>query len=219
VVANVPAAFGRASEARLNAGVKLPGAPFRLEGTAWNAGGALGGDFAYHRYRTALGGGVGLGRHFALAPQLEYARLTGAALPQDLLYLGGQYSLLTVDSQSLAGTGRAVGRVELLMHDDVLQVLRLRRNSAFPLQLGTFAVTGARWGYDPASGAARLTPRDWPGSEQWMSEAGVSVLYRPGLPDPSTFIRVDYAWPLGPNGREAKWFVTYKRTLHLLGRN
>ena len=218
LVPNTPAAFGRASELRLNAGAKLPWAPFTLDATMWNAGGALGGDHAYHRYRAAAGGGLALGRRFALAPQFEYARLTGGAPPQDLLYLGGMYSLLTVESQSLAGTGRAVGRVELLMQDDLLSAFGLRKSPAFPLQAGAFATTAARWGYDPLTSAARLTARDWPGAEQWMSEAGVSLMYRPGLPDPETYFRVDYAWPLGPGGREPTLNVSWKRTLHLLGR-
>jgi len=166
----------------------------------------------------ATGGGIALGSHFALAPQAEYARLTGAVLPQDVLYLGGQYSLMTVEPQSLEGNGRAVGRLDLLMHDDLLQVLGLRRNAMFPIQAGAFATAGARWGYDPATGGSRLTERDWPGSEQWISEAGVSLMYRPGIPDPETFFRVDYVIPVGPNNRDATWFVSYKRTLHLLSR-
>lgn len=214
---NVPAAFGRASELRLSAGAKLPWAPFSAEAAMWNAGGALGGDLGYHRYRAAVGGGLPLGRHFALAPQFEYARLVGGAMPQELLYLGGPYSLLTVDSQSLAGTGRAVGRLEVLLQDDVLSALGLRKNPAFPLQAGAYATTGARWGYDPATGAARVTARDWPGAEQWLPEAGVALMYRPGLPDPETWLRVDYAWPLGPGNRDATLYVSWKRTLHLLG--
>jgi hypothetical protein len=218
LVPNAPAAYGRASELRLTAGAKLPGAPFTLEATMWNAGGALGGDLGYHRYRAALGGGVALGRRFALAPQFEYARLTGSAPPQALLYLGGQYSLLTVESQSLSGTGRAVGRVDLLMQDDLLAAFGLRENPAFPLHAGAFATIASRWGYDPATGTARVTPRDWPGAEQWLPEAGLSLMYRPGLPDPETYFRVDYAWPLGPGDREPSLYVSWKRTLHLLGR-
>lgn len=218
VVPNVPAAFGRASEVRLSAGARVPGVPFSAEAAMWNAGGALGGDLAYHRYRGAVGGGIALGRHLALAPQFEYTRLTGSALPQDVPYLGGVYSLHTVDSQSLAGTGRTVARAELLLLDDVLTLLRLRRDTAFPIQLAAFGTTAARWGYDPATGAPRVTARDWPGREQWMSEAGVSVLYRPGLPDPDSYFRVDYAWPVGPDDREAKLYVSWKRTLHLLRR-
>lgn len=216
VIDNVPATFGRVSEVSLAGSMKLPWAPFTVEGTAWNAGGALGGDLAYHRYRAAVGGALALGRHVAFAPQAEYARLTGAALPQDALYLGGPYSLLSVDSQGLQGTGRAVGRADLIVHDDVLELLRLRRHAAFPIQVGAFAASAARWGYDPATGVARLTARDWPGSEQWVSEAGVSLMYRPGLPDPETFFRVDYVWPLGPGGRESGVQVSWKRTLHLL---
>jgi len=218
LVPNAPAAYGRANELRVNAGWKLPGAPITLDATMWNAGGGLGGDHAYHRYRAAAGGGLALGRRFALAPQLEYARLTGSAPAQALLYLGGQYSLLTVESQSLSGTGRAVGRVDLLMHDDLLATFGLRESPAFPLQAGAFATIASRWGYDPATGLARVTPRDWPGAEQWMPEAGLSLMYRPGLPDPETFFRVDYVWPLGPGDRDPALYVSWKRTLHLLGR-
>ena len=214
--ANGVAAFGRASELSLAGSVKLPWAPFTVEGTVWNAGGALGGDLAYHRYRAAAGGALALGRHVAFVPQFEYARLTGAALPQDVLYVGGQYSLLSLDSQSLQGTGRAVARADVVVHDDVLELLRLRHHPAFPIQLGAFAASASRWGYDPATGVAKLTDRHWPGSEQWMSEAGVSLMYRPGLPDPETFFRVDYVWPLGPGGREPGIQVSWKRTLHLL---
>ncbi len=216
---NAPAAFGRASEVRLAAGAQVPGTPLEASVTAWNAGGALGGDLGYHRYLAALGGGFGLGPHLAFTPQVEYSRLTGAALPQDALYLGGSYSLLTVEPQSLAGTGRAVARVELMTLDGVQRLVGWKEDSAFPIQLGAFAGLAARWGYDPATGVPRVTPRDWPGSEQWMSEAGVSVMFRPGLPDPESYLRIDYAWPLGPNDREAKLYLSWKRTLYLLGRH
>ncbi|MCC6350382.1 MAG: hypothetical protein IT347_12415 [Candidatus Eisenbacteria bacterium] len=216
VEANAPAVFGRASELSVSAGARLPWAPFAAEATLWNAGGALGGDLAYHRYRAAFGGGIPLGAHLALAPQLEYARLRGAPLAQDALYVGGSYSLLTVPSQSLAGTGRAIARVDLLLQDDVPTLLGLRRNPAFPLQAGVFATTAARWGFDPASGAPRIVARNWPRAGEWMPEAGLSLMYRPGLPDPETWLRVDYAWPLGPGDRDATLYVSWKRTLHLL---
>jgi hypothetical protein len=182
----------------------------------WNAGGALGGDLAYHRYRAAAGGAIGLGRHFALAPQAEYGRLFGAALPQDRFYSGGQYSLITVTPQSLQGTGYSAGRAEVLMHDDILQVLRLRKNAALPIQLAAFAASAARWGYDPATGNAVLTSLNQPGRQEWISEAGVSLLFRVGLPDPESFLRLDYAWPVGPGDREPTLFLGYRRTLHML---
>lgn len=218
LVPNTPAAFGRASETRLTAGARLPWAPFTAEATAWNAGGALGGDFAYHRYRATVGGAIGLGRHVALATQAEYGRLLGDVLPQNAFYLGGAYSLHTVESQSLAGAGRTLARVDLIVHDDLPTLLRLRSDTAFPLQVGAFAVSAARWGHDPSTQLARATARDWPRAEDWLSEAGVSLMYRPGLPDPDTYMRFDVAWPLGPGGRELAIQMMYKRTLHLLGR-
>lgn len=218
LVPNAPATLGRASEAQVHVSGELPRVPVKVEASMWNAGGALGGDLGYHRYRGAAGGAIGIGRHFALAPQAEYGRLFGAALPQDVFYAGGQYSLVTVDPQSLRGTGHAAGRAELLMHDDLLQVLRLRKNAAMPLQVAAFAASAARWGYDPATGEPILTSLNQPGRQEWISEAGLSLLLRVGLPDPESFFRLDYAWPVGPGDREPTLFLGYRRTLHMLRR-
>lgn len=218
LVTNFPAALGRTSEAQVHLYGDLPRLPIKLEASMWNAGGALGGDLGYHRYRGAAGGAIGLGRHFALAPQAEYGRLFGAALPQDIFYSGGQHSLVTVTPQSLQGTGYSSGRAELIMHDDLLQMLRLRKNAALPIQLAAFAASAARWGYDPATGEARLTSQNQPGRQEWISEAGLSLMFRVGLPDPQSFLRLDYAWPVGPGDREPTLFLGYRRTLHMLRR-
>lgn len=216
LVPNTPATLGRASEALLQLSGELPVLPIKVEGWMWNAGGALGGDLGYHRYLGAAGTAIGVGRHFAFAPQAEYGRVFGSALPQDIFYSGGQYSLVTILPQSIQGTGYSSGRVELLMHDDLLEVFRLRKNAVFPIQLSVFGASAARWGYDPATGIARLTPANQPGRQEWISEAGASLLYRIGLPTPDSFIRLDYAWPLGPGDREPTWFLGWRPTLHML---
>jgi len=87
-----------------------------------------------------------------------------------------------------------------------------------PLQIAAFAHSAARWGYDPATGQPILTPQNKPGRQEWISEAGVSLLLRVGLPDPESFFRLDYAWPVGPGEREPKFFLGYRRTLHMLRR-
>ena len=42
-------------------------------------------------------------------------------------------------------------------------------------------------------------------------------MYRPGVPDPELYVRIDYVWPLGPeSGREAGLVFSFQRTLNLL---
>jgi hypothetical protein len=217
VVRNDSAATGRVREVYAHGGLRLPHSSFRLDAQAWSAGGALGGGLAYTRTDVAIGGPIALGRHLVLAPQAEYGRLTGAAPPQDVFYLGGG-TLRTVDEHGLQGTGRAIARADLLVMDAVQTLLGLERAPTFPIQLGAFVGTGARWGYDPASGRAALTRLDWPRRREWLSEAGVSVMYRPGLPHPDSFVRLDYAVPLGAGARAAKYYFSYATALNFLRR-
>lgn len=143
IASNVPAAFGRARELRANAGGRLPRVPVTLEAQWAGAGGPLGGDFEYSRGRLAAGGAFPLGTLFALTPQFEYGRITGDAPPQAAFWLGGGPGLRAMESQSMAGTGGASGGVDLILQDDVLHALHLRRPPTFPVQVGVFAGAGA----------------------------------------------------------------------------
>ncbi len=215
VVRNDAAAEGRVREADLDVGARLPRAPITLEAHAWTAGGALGGDFDYTRLRLAAGGALALGRHVAFAPQLEYGRLTGTALPQDAFYLGGG-TLHSLDANALQGTGRALAHADWIVLEPLQSLLGLERSPAFPIQIGAFAGAGAVWGRDPATGRARLTARDWPERTDWLAEAGLSLLYRPGLPHPDSFVRVDWAVPIGADERRPSFYLSYTRSLNFL---
>ena len=82
------------------------------------------------------------------------------------------------------------------------------------VQGGLFAASGAVWGRDPYGGP--LLPGDaLPEREAWLSEAGVSLLYRPGLPEPRGFMRIDYARGVGQN-HESKFTIHYTVPLDLL---
>ena len=183
----------------------------------WRAGGGLGGDADYTRLRASAGHALALGRHLTLASQADYGRLTGTALPQDAFFFGGT-RLYTVGENSVHGTGRALGSVELMLVDPLQRVMHVTPTPAFPVQLGVFAASGACWGIDPASGDAQLTARDWPEARTWRSEAGVSLMYRPGLPDPDTFVRIALAWPLGPGPNRTGIGISYTRALEFLRR-
>ncbi|MEO5987932.1 MAG: hypothetical protein ABIU54_11120 [Candidatus Eisenbacteria bacterium] len=216
LVPNGPAGFGRAREAAIEGDFQVPKLPLRLQLQHWTAGRATNSGFTYRRTRIALGGDVGLTRHIAVAPQLEWGRLRGEALPQEAFYLGGSSSLRSLERNELHGAGKAFGRVDALLMDDVLQLLRIPHPDMFPLQIGAFLGSGAVWGGEAFSGGPG-TRRDFPRADEWLSEAGVSVLYRPGVPDPEIYLRIDYVMPLGPDsGREAGIAVSFQRTLNLL---
>jgi hypothetical protein len=217
VVANDTATAGRVHEVSLHAGARLPHTPFSLDARTHFAGGSLGGDLAYTRLEAAMGGPIALGRHLALAPQAEYGRLTGSALPQDALYMGGG-TLHTIDANSRQGTGRALARVDLIVTEPVQALLGFQRSPLFPVQVAVFAGSGATWGADPVTGRARLTRRDAPRASEWLSEAGASVMYRPGLPEPGAFLRLDYTVPIGPDDREPRLYFSYSAPLGFLRR-
>jgi hypothetical protein len=218
VVHNAPATLARVHELSAWGVVRLPRLPYRLDAHVWRGGGGLGGDVAYTRVRASVGGALALGRHVTLATQAGYGRLTGTALPQAAFYLGGS-TLYTTPENSLQGTGRTLARAELILVDPLQSLLGLEARPLFPLQLGVFGGSAARWGFDPLTGAARLTSRDGPGRSDWLSEAGFSVLYRPGLPDPDSFVRLVFAYPIGPGGRTQSITASYTRALGFLGRH
>lgn len=214
---NLPAAHGRAREWSLLGDVTIPRTRFRVNAGYWTSDPRMGSDFTYRRHRLSAGGDLSLGRHLALVPQATYGRLRGEALPQDALFVGGAYSLRTLDRNELAGAGNAFGRVDLVLVDDLRERLRLPLPAWLPLQAGAFAAAGAAWGRDPVTGAAVSTARDAPRREEWRSEVGFGLSWRPGLPDPLYSLRVEYALPVGPaDQRDAGLTVAFQRLLNLL---
>ncbi|MFN8588484.1 MAG: hypothetical protein U0704_11880 [Candidatus Eisenbacteria bacterium] len=218
VFENRAAAQGRASEAKLTLGGRVPRMPVTLETQWWAAGGPLGGDFDYSRGRFAAGGAFPLGRLFALLPQVHYGRVTGDVTPQNAFYLGGGPGLRAAEGKSLAGAGGAGAALEVLLQDDVFHAFGLREPPTFPIQLSVFAGLGATWGYDAATGTATTSGDWWPEAREWQPEAGASVLYRPGIPDPDYFVRVSWAVPVGPGGREPRLALSLGTMLSSLHR-
>jgi hypothetical protein len=212
---NLPAVRGRAREFRWSGGFHLPFTPFDLEVSHLTSSRSFGSDFEYRRTRATLGADLGLGRWFSGVPQLVYGRLSGEATPQQAFYLGGTGSLRGLPGASRGGAGIALARFDLVCVADVLALARVPHPAAFPVMLGGFAAAGAVWGRDPYLGVSRPGV-DWPHAADWVPEAGLSVLYQPGLPDPSDFVRIDVAWPLGPGGLEPRLSVSYTRAVDLL---
>lgn len=217
LAANAPAAEGRAREAQFSGRFALPRLPWTIEAQHWTSGAALASDFTYRRTRMALAGDVGLFDRIALVPQFEWGRLRGQALPQQAFYLGGIHNLRTYERNERVGSGRAVLRADLLYAGDALERLGIPHPAWLPLSFGVFGNVGAVWGFDPLTGLAAETARDWPESGDWKSEWGVSALWRIGVPDPDLAMRIDYAIPAGPeDGREPSLVIAFQRSLGML---
>jgi len=214
---NLGARHGRMRELSYEVGVQLPVVPVFLQTEYQTAGDAIGSDFEYRRYRVTASGDWSTGPSVSIVPQVTYGRLTGEAIPQAAFYLGGSHTLRSVVGSSMGGTGLTLARVDLIGHDDVLALLHVPHPDAFPIHLGAFAATGATWGVDPYGGPT-VPGIDWPNREDWLHEAGVQVLYRPGIPETDGYVRISYAQPLGPTDRGGRWSFTYTRALDLVDR-
>ncbi len=207
---------GRVRELALIADVPVPGTRFRAQAAHWTSDPRLWSDRQYRRTRFLLAGDVSLGRRFALVPQAGYGRLRGEVLPQQAFYFGGTPDIHTLERNEWAGAGRTFVRTDLVLVDDLRTLLHLPLPAWLPLQASVFAATGASWGRDPVTGVAQPTRRDWPHRSEWLSEAGGGLSWRPGLPDPLSTLRFEYAVPIGADGRDAAFTVAFKHPLGLL---
>jgi hypothetical protein len=212
---NLAATPGHVHELGYRLGVRTPLQPLTVEAEYATSSEKIGSDFEYRRTRLGVAGDFGLGRSFALVPQVTYGRLSGAMVPQAALYLGGSHSLRSLEGGALGGTGLALAKIELHELPDLLEVLRIPHPALLPLQVSAFAATGAVWGRDPYGGPTRPGV-DWPNTEEFRHEAGVSLMYRPGIPDPSAFMQLSWAWPIGPHAPGPRFTVSYTRGLDLV---
>jgi hypothetical protein len=215
VIDNLAAAGGRVHELEYTLGVRWPVLRGWSEVEHATSGDALGSDFEYRRTRGASGLELPLGRSVSLVPQAEYGRLSGQMTPQAAFYLGGWHSLRNLHRDEKGGTGLALARLDVIWTADVLEVARIPHPEAFPIQVGAFGGVGAVWGEDPYGGPT-VAGTDWPEDREWYPEAGLSLLYRPGLPEPNAYLRLSYAVGLGPREHDGRWSIQYTRPLDLV---
>ncbi len=215
---NLAATLGRTRELGLDAGFRWPGLPLQSQITHHTSDRALGSDFRYRRTRVALAAELPLRDHVSFLPQLVYGRLAGDAVPQAAFYLGGPHTLRSLPGAASAGTGFALARLDAIGADDLLALAHIPHPAMLPIQGGLFVATGAVWGPDPYGpfGGPGTPTGGWPPRNAWRSEAGLSLLYRPGVPDENAYLRLHLAWPLGTGRGEIRWSVSYSRALDLL---
>jgi hypothetical protein len=217
VIENLPAARGRNQEFRFEAGSRLLKTPAWAEVRYASSSHAMGSDFDYRRTRLAFAADLAVGRWLAVVPQLGYGRLSGTAVPQASFYIGGPNTIRSIKTSTRGGTGLTLARLDLIESHDLLQVARIPHPAWLPLQVSAFAAAGAVWGTDPYGGPLRGGV-DWPDAEHWVSEAGAALLWRPGIPDPTGFLRFSYALPLGPDRESSRFKISYSRALGMLRR-
>ena len=213
---NFTAAYGRVHELGITGEVPVPGTRFRVQAGHWTSAPAWGSAFDYNRTLVAVGGDISFGRHFAFVPQASYGRLHGEVLPQNPFFFGGAPNVRQLDRNEWSGSGRAFGRADLMLVDDLHELLRLPLPAWMPLHLSGFLASGAVWGRDPVTNQALPTRRDWPSSSEWLSETGLTLAWRIGIPEPTSSMRFEYTEPLGATGRTARYTVVYQQPLHLL---
>jgi hypothetical protein len=187
---NLAATRGRAHELEYAAAAHWPRLPLRTEIAYQTSSRRIGSDFEYRRVRAAAGLDVSLGRVASFVPQFAWARQTGDELPQAAFYLGGYGMLRSLPRNQLGGTGVALARLDLIGAQDLLALLRIPHPAALPLQGGV-----------------------WPDRRDWLSEAGVSLLYSTAM---FPTLHCSYAWPIGPRGGEGRWSVSFSRPFDLL---
>jgi hypothetical protein len=210
---NLPAAYGRVREFEFAAVVNP--SPVSAEIIHQTSGAGIGSDFEYRRTRLAASVDWGIGRIGSFIPQAGYGRLTGNPIPQASFYLGGSSTIRSMSTGDRGGTGLVFGRLEFLGARDILEVLRIPHPAYLPLQLDVFTGAGAVWGVDPYGGPTR-GGGDWPDREHWVSEAGFSLVYQPGFPNPLMLLRVTYAIPLGTEREENRFSITLSNAFDAL---
>jgi len=215
VADNIPAQQGRAREISLDAELRVPRTPVYVQALGAASGAKIGSDFGYRRTRIAAGADLGITRWLSFVPQAEYGALNRDALPQESFYLGGNPTLRSLPSGSLGGTRLALARGELVLTRDLFALLGSQRRSSMPVLASVFGGTGAAWGHDPFGGPDR-PGGDWPDDSEWRSEVGTSLLYQPGVPEPTDFLRISIAWPVGAHSGGSRVSVAFGRAMDLL---
>lgn len=212
---NLAAIRGHTHELGYLLGALTPGLPLTIEGEYFTSSGKIGSDFEYRRSRISMGGDFEFARTIVFIPQVLYGRLSGDPVTQAMFFIGGQHTMRSIEGDSRAGTGIALAKLDVIELPDLLEVLRIPHPALLPIQVSVFAATGAVWGPDPYGGPVR-PGTDWPNREDFIHEAGATIIYRPGIPDPVSFIQLSWAWPIGPGVDGPKFTASYTRGLDLV---
>lgn len=166
------------------------------------------------RLRSVAGTAVGLGRAVKAIAQVEGGAAKPTAPAQRNFEIGGPRAVPSLPLGEGSTDHLLLAKLELIHSESLLELLHLPRPDFFDLQLGAFFHYGVAWD-DPAGRAIVFSK---PPASGWRGAAGVSLLYRPGLPDARTFWRFQFGWPVGPEAGEMRVTLAIGREFDLIGR-
>jgi hypothetical protein len=175
---------------------------------------ARGGGEDRWRVRTALGKAVRIGSGIKAYAQAEAGAAATLAPPQRRFELGGTRMLPTFHVGTGSGDHLVGGKIEFVSGIDVVRGIGI--GGPDWLVLNPFVVAGAAALWNDAG--ARNVVFSNPPSTAWRGWAGGGVLFRPGIPDAETWIRVGYMKPIGPSGGFSRISFSIDRAFDLVGK-
>ncbi|MFQ5599467.1 MAG: hypothetical protein ACE5G2_02805 [Candidatus Krumholzibacteriia bacterium] len=154
------------------------------------AGGGLGGDFAYNRSDLAFSARRYLGRQeFTL--DLGWVRTGGDAPVQRLADFGGLSTVRGFERRTRVGEASFTARLEYLVPYDLLRAADVPVLRHAGLQLVPWLDAGRTWDS---------------GSDAWIHSTGLGLQRFLGPFGQASYLRLDLAFPLGPDRPEAVRF-------------
>jgi hypothetical protein len=162
------------------------------------------------RLRLALAKGWRLGPWIKAHTQVEGGAADAQSSPQRRFELGGPLAVPSLGFGDAHGDHLLLGKLEMFYAGDLLAPLPVPE--WLRLDGGVFVHGGAAWD-DPA---ARDVVFSKPPSAAWRGSGGITLTYRPGIPDVATLWRLQYAWPIGPHSGEARFSVSFETAFDLL---
>jgi hypothetical protein len=167
------------------------------------------------RLRGVLAKGFRLGRPVKAVIQLEGGATEAGSPIQRKFSVGGPAAIPSLGFGVGDTDHLLLGRLELIEAHNLFQVLRIPHPDFMYFHAGAFFHYGAVWD-DPAG---RDVVFSKPPSTAWRGTAGIALIYRPGLPDPTTQWRFQAGWPVGSEGGDMRLTLSIGREFDLITGN
>jgi hypothetical protein len=183
----------------------------------WELGGRIdartGGEDRW-RVRTVLAKALRLGSGLKAYAQAEGGATATLAPVQRRMQVGGTRMLPTLHPGTSSGDHLLGGKLEFVSSADVLRGIGIGGPDWLVLQ--PYAVVGgaALWNDEGARNVVFARPP----STAWQGWAGAGFLFRPGIPDADTWVRIAYVFPIGPEAGLRRISFSIDRAFDLVGK-
>jgi len=151
------------------------------------SGGGLGGDFTYNRTQAQLDWRFYAWRRQELVTKILVVRNGGTPTVQRLGDVGGLTTVRGYDRRAHVGEQALAARAEWLVPYDLMKSTRIPGVRSLHLQ------------FVPWGDAARVWNGD---SDDWIHSAGLGIQKFLGIMGPISNLRLDFAFPIGPDRPE-----------------